>query len=173
MVPLNAIELLVSRYEGYRLGPTAFALSPAMMTGLDKLPWKIDLDTLQGLPGFWEFENPWGWRNIVAAEWCHHFAFTGQPRKDWDILDFIPVTEERGFDDSWIIGFEYEGGRPSRPAGFSVYHQHHTRFEQIEEQRNLGFFVPEEQFDSEGELVSTTPTKSIRLRRIQASLHQQ
>lgn len=128
LMPLHAIESLVEKYDGYRLGPTAYALSPETTARLDRWPWRDDLDSLQATPGFWSFETPWHWTNMEAKGWCHHFAFTGQPREAWDILDFLPLTEAPGFADNWILGPETAGGRPPRPAGFSVYHQHHARW---------------------------------------------
>lgn len=128
MPPLNGVELLVDQYDGSaRLEPTAFAL-PAHANGIiDGLDWKADLDVLQTLPNFWTFKTPWGWTNKEAAEWHHHFAFTGQTREGWDLFDFIPKTELRGMNDSWLVKLEVESDRPPRGAGFAVYHQHHER----------------------------------------------
>lgn len=128
MPPLDAIEKLVEQYDGSaRLEPIAFALPAAAIGRIDDLDWKSDLDTLQTLPDFWTFKTPWGWTNLEAKEWCHHFAFTGQDREGWDLHDFIPVTEQRGMNDSWLVGLEVEAGRPPRCTGFGVYHQHHER----------------------------------------------
>lgn len=128
MPPLDAIEQIVDQYDGSaRLEPTAFALPFVAQTQIDAIDWKIDVDLLQTLPNFWTFRTPWGWTNFEAKEWHHHFAFTGQTREAWDIFDFIPKTEKRGMNDSWIVGLEVEAGRPPIGTGFAVYHQHHER----------------------------------------------
>lgn len=128
MAPLNAIERLVELYDGSaRLEPVALALPSSAMGKIDELDWKSDLDVLQTLPNFWTFRTPWGWTNMDAKEWCHHFAFTGQTREAWDLTDFIPVTEKRGMNDSWIVDIEAEMGRPPQCVDFAVYHQHHER----------------------------------------------
>ena len=130
MSPLDAIEKLVEQYDGSaRLEPTAFAIPPKAMSLIDKVDWKNDLDLFQDLPDFWTFATPWGWNNYQAKDWHHHFAFTGQTREAWDIHDFIPVTEQRGMNDSWLVAVEVELGRPPIGTGFAVYHQHHERTE--------------------------------------------
>lgn len=128
MPPLDAIERMVEQYDGSaRLEPVAYALPSSSLGTLDKLDWQADLDILQTMRDFWTFRTPWGWTNIEAKGWCHHFAFTGQTREGWDIHDFIPVTEERGMNDSWIVGLEVEAGRPPMCIDYAVYHQHHER----------------------------------------------
>jgi glycosyltransferase involved in cell wall biosynthesis len=128
MAPLDAIERLVEQYDGSaRLEPVPLALPPKGQAIIDSVDWKNDLDLLQTLPEFWTFKTPWGWTNFEAKEWCHHFAFTGQTRDAWDVNDFLPVTEELGMNDSWLVKLEVEQGRPPVCADFSVYHQHHER----------------------------------------------
>lgn len=128
MPPLDAIERLVDQYDGdARLEPAALALPPKAQAMIDTIDWRADLDNLQSLPDFWTFKTPWGWTNFEAKEWHHHFAFTGQTREAWDVHDFLPLTEKRGMNDSWLIGLEVADGRPPIGAGFAVYHQHHER----------------------------------------------
>lgn len=128
MPPLDAIEKLVNLYDGNaRLGPTAFAIPAKAQSLIDTIDWKVDVELLQNLPNFWTFRTPWGWTNLDAVTWCHHFAFTGQTREGWDLFDFIPKTEKRGMNDSWLVKVEVEADRPPRGAGFAVYHQHHER----------------------------------------------
>jgi hypothetical protein len=128
MPPLNAIERMVATYDGTaRLSATALALPRELTDSLDDYPWRTNVDVFQTVPGFWGFLSPWGWTNQSAGSWCHHFAFTGQTRIGWDQTDFIPETEERHMNDSWIHRVEVEMGRPPLPAGFAVYHQHHRR----------------------------------------------
>lgn len=128
MAPLNAIERLVELYDGSaRLEPVALAIPSSALGMIDGLDWFSDLDVLQTVPDFWTFKTPWGWTNLEAKEWCHHFAFTGQTREAWDLTDFIPVTDQRGMNDSWIVDIEAEMGRPPQCVDFAVYHQHHER----------------------------------------------
>lgn len=128
MPPLDAIERLVEQYDGSaRLEPVALALPPSALGAIDELDWKTDLDVLQTMRDFWTFKTPWGWTNLEAKEWCHHFAFTGQTREAWDLTDFIPVTDKRGMNDSWIVDIEAEMGRPPQCVDYAVYHQHHER----------------------------------------------
>ena len=128
MPPLDGIEKLVRQYDGSaRLEPVAFAIPSRFMGQIDKVDWKRDLDAFQTLPDFWAFKTPWGWTNFEARDWHHHFAFTGQTREAWDVHDFIPVTEVRGMNDSWLVKVEVAMGRPPRGADFAVYHQHHER----------------------------------------------
>lgn len=128
MAPRHAIETLVDLYDGdNRLEPVALALPSSALGVIDTLDWKSDLDVLKTVPDFWTFRTPWGWTNFEAKEWCHHFAFTGQTREGWDLTDFIPVTDQRGMNDSWIVDIEAEMGRPPMCVGFDVYHQHHER----------------------------------------------
>jgi len=128
MPPLNAIEKLVRQYDGSaRLEPVAFAIPSRAMGQIDKVDWKRNLGVFQKLPDFWAFKTPWGWTNFEARDWHHHFAFTGQTREAWDAHDFIPVTDVRGMNDSWLVKVDGEMGRPPRGADFAVYHQHHER----------------------------------------------
>lgn len=128
MPPLEAIETLVMGYDGSaRLGPTAYAL-PARVQGIiDTVDWKTDLNLFQQMSDFWTFRTPWGWTNMMAHSWHHHFAFTGQTREGWELSNFIPLTEQRGMNDSWLVGVEIKTDRLPKYAGFSVYHQHHER----------------------------------------------
>lgn len=128
MVPLDAIERLVKQYDGNaRLVPNAYAIPAEFLSRIDELDWKTDLDLIQTLPDFWEIMTPWGWTNLVAQSWHHHFVFTGQTRDAWDLLDFIPKTEAWGRNDSWILSREARISRIPREADFAVYHQHHGR----------------------------------------------
>lgn len=128
MAPTHAIETLVDQYDGSaRLEPVALALPPKAMNTLDDIDWKGDLNLLQKLPEFWTFRTPWGWTNFEAKEWCHHFAFTGQDRAGWELTNFIPETDQRGMNDSWIVDLEAGMDRPPQCVGFAVYHQHHER----------------------------------------------
>jgi len=128
MVPLDAIERLVKQYDGNaRLVPTAYAIPAEFLSRIDELDWKTDLDLIQTLPDFWDIMTPWGWINLVAKSWHHHFVFTGQKRDAWDALNFIPNTEKYGMNDSWILSREAKISRIPREADFAVYHQHHER----------------------------------------------
>ena len=128
MAPLHAIESLVNQYDGSaRLEPVALALSPSMLGLIDEFDWKADLDSFQHGPAFWDYRTPWGWTNFDANTWCHHFAFTGQDRAGWNLHDFIPETETRGMNDSWLVKLEVESGRVPQCVGWNVYHQHHER----------------------------------------------
>jgi glycosyltransferase involved in cell wall biosynthesis len=128
MPPLNAIEKIVDQYDGSaRLEPVAYALPSKTGRLIDEIDWKSDLDNLQSIPDFWAFRTPWGWTNYQARNWHHHFAFTGQTREAWDVHDFLPKTDKRGMNDSWLLPIEIEAGRPPMGANFAVYHQHHER----------------------------------------------
>lgn len=128
MPPLDAIERMVEQYDGSaRMEPVAFAIPPKAMGQLERIDWRADLDALQQIRDFWTFRTPWGWTNMEAKTWHHHFAFTGQTRRAWDLHGFMPVTEQRGMNDSWLVKLEVQAGRPPRNAGFAVYHQHHQR----------------------------------------------
>jgi hypothetical protein len=128
MPPLNAVEKIVGAYDGTaRLSAMALALPRDLTRALDDYPWKTNVHVFQTVPGFWGFLSPWGWTNQSAKDWCHHFAFTGQTREGWNLTDFIPETDQRHMNDSWIQGVEVKMGRPPLPAGFPVYHQHHRR----------------------------------------------
>jgi len=128
MVPFNAIELLLETYDGnLRVCPTPYALSARHQSMIDSIDWKSDLSALQTLDNFWVTKTPWGWTNFDGKDWHHHFAFTGQSRYGWDKHGFLPVTEERGMNDSWLVGIEQHEDRAPKDAGFAVYHQHHER----------------------------------------------
>lgn len=128
MAPKDAIRRILDAYDGSaRLAAMSLALTREVTFALDTYPWQERLDALQEIPGFWGWTSPWGWTNQEAKSWCHHFSFTGQHRAGWDRTSFIPESEERHMNDSWIVGKEVEMGRPPMPAGFAVYHQHHRR----------------------------------------------
>ncbi len=127
MVPKDAITEMVLAHNGQRSVPLQYALPPAAQRKIDSVDWRRSLDALQNLPNFWADVGPWGFSNIDARGWRHHFSFTGQYREEWERWGFLPKTEVPGDDDSWMLEQETEAGILPNPIDLEVYHQNHER----------------------------------------------
>jgi hypothetical protein len=127
LVPESSVETLVQRYDGvHRIGHSPIAIPRKVQRDLDQWNWR-DPDSLMNIPGIVTEHSPWGWTNAYGKEWCHHLVFSGQNRAGWDRLGFLPATEERGYNDSWLLPLEIEHGFPPVCSGLSGYHQWHER----------------------------------------------
>lgn len=129
MVPRDAIYKMMKSHNGHRGVPVQYAISPIQQRRLDLMDWKSDLHIFQQYANFWSEPGPWGFPNMEAHGWRHHFSFTGQLRREWDRWGFLPKTEVPGGDDSWMLMQETEKDILPNPINLKVYHQHHERLE--------------------------------------------
>jgi glycosyltransferase involved in cell wall biosynthesis len=127
MVPKNAISKMINAHNGRRSVPVQYAIPPRAQSRIDVVDWKSSIGNLQRLRGFWGDMGPWGFMNIRAEYWRHHFSFTGQYRLQWDSYGFLPKTETPGGDDSWMLAQEAKRQSFPNPINLEVYHQHHER----------------------------------------------
>jgi len=127
LVPKTAIEQLVSEYEeGRRICPVLYFIPTyAMMTELNNLDWKNDLDQIQRLSGFWDEPTHWANTNMSMKSWIAHTGFAGQSRDAWLAKGFLPDDELRGSDVAWLDAREVEHNSPPKQASFAIYHQKH------------------------------------------------
>jgi hypothetical protein len=133
MVPRESVQRCLEVYEAHdrlqRVGHSPIAIPKRIQDRIDIFDWGENLMTFVTLPGIWAERSPWGWLNADAMGWCHHFAFSGQSRAGWNRFGFLPDTEQRGQNDSWLLPLESVAGQPPVCSGLLAFHQWHERIE--------------------------------------------
>jgi len=122
IIPLDAVEVMVKRgAQDRRNVPIQYHLSRRQLREIDKMSTtKVSAElhsVMKFLPNFFDTRTPWGYTNSDAKYHREHFfAFSGQARRAWDKIGFLPDTEE------WLMPQEET---PPVPIEIEIYHQTH------------------------------------------------